>query len=243
MPPLFSIVGVNAMRLHSLRNYAVLPPILFNVWSVLLYGGYYALAAVNPQAFGGVTLGQITFINYVFVVTVELALALSILHRLRAEGVSLRRFATRTDSWLAFRPLPALGAVLAALLVAAIYFILAVRVYGDTIAASYVGLATWQRLTILLVVPATAAFCEELIWRAFIPREMEARRYRFRSIVTLASLSFALIHGIFLPDKVLMTFLLGVILALYFLRERNLLPAIVAHWLIDTGSFGFLLFR
>ena len=48
---------------------------------------------------------------------------------------------------------------------------------------------------------------------------------------------FALIHG-FLPGKLLVTFLLGVVGGFYYTRERNLVPLMLAHGVVDVWSFG-----
>ena len=56
--------------------------------------------------------------------------------------------------------------------------------------------------------------------------------------ILLMSLSFALIHGVFFPDKVAITFLLGLITGWYYQREHNLLPLIVAHVVLDLRSLG-----
>ncbi|MBN2146895.1 MAG: CPBP family intramembrane metalloprotease, partial [Anaerolineales bacterium] len=61
-------------------------------------------------------------------------------------------------------------------------------------------------------------------------------------VVLLSSLSFAAIHGVFLPDKLLVTFLLGIISTVYYLKERNLAPLMLTHWFVDMWSFGLFMF-
>lgn len=93
----------------------------------------------------------------------------------------------------------------------------------------------------ILLVPLTAAFCEELIWRGYIlPGWLSTGRRGYAII--LSALSFALIHGIFLPDKLLMTFIFGIITAYYYTRQPNLLPLFFTHWFVDFWSYGWLLF-
>jgi len=231
------------MKNKDLLRYAVLPPVLLNVWGIVLYLPYYILYYAKREWVSFITPGQITFINYVFLMMVEWVLAITILRRLKRDGVPLRQIIARNGRPLSFRLLPAIGLVVGANLLWGVYMALTSLLYGATITNSYIGLASWQRFLIILATPATAAFCEELIWRAIIPLQMEARHYGLGRIVALSSLSFALIHGVFLVDKLIITFLLGVIFTLYFLKERNLVPSIVAHWLLDVGSLGWLLLR
>jgi membrane protease YdiL (CAAX protease family) len=47
-----------------------------------------------------------------------------------------------------------------------------------------------------------------------------------------------MIHGIFFVDKLLITALFGIIAGWYYHRERNPLPLMVAHALLDLRSFG-----
>lgn len=224
---------------HTLRNYATLPPVLLNLWAVALYVPYYALTATRPDLVAGISPGQITLINYAFLVVLEWTLAIGILRR---DGTQLRQLLSRDCRLLSFARPPALAAVAGVLLISVAYFALASGIYGDTLANSYIGLGLWERILLITVLPITAAFCEELVWRAFLPREMERRGWSRRRIVILSSLSFAAIHGIFFPDKLIWTFLFGAILAMYYLKQRNLLPAIAVHWMVDVGSFAWLLF-
>ncbi len=90
---------------------------------------------------------------------------------------------------------------------------------------------------IVLAVPVQAAFCEELIWRGHINPEYEARGRTDFSALVLSAISFALIHGIFLIDKLILTFILGLVAGFYYLRERNLLPLMVSHSIADLWTF------
>ena len=59
----------------------------------------------------------------------------------------------------------------------------------------------------------------------------------------ISSVSFALIHGVFFPDKLLFTFLIGLILGFYYQKKRLLLPLMLTHWIMDLWSFGIFYFR
>ena len=101
--------------------------------------------------------------------------------------------------------------------------------------------ATWQRVLLISFVPVTAGFCEELIWRGYIITRPEARGQRRWSAMLLSAVSFALIHGV-LPGKLLVTFLLGIAGGLYYARERNLVPLMLAHMVVDVWSFALSAF-
>ena len=100
------------------------------------------------------------------------------------------------------------------------------------------GLDMWRKIVMLTVLPFTAGFCEELIWRGYIFTQLEARGYGLAKAIVFSAISFALIHGITLPDKLLTTFLFGIVAGLYYARERNLIPLMIAHIVMDVWSFG-----
>ena len=100
-----------------------------------------------------------------------------------------------------------------------------------------------QMILFMLFVPITAAFTEELIWRGHIISGFELRGKSSWVALLLSAISFALIHGVFLPDKLLVTFILGIVTGIYYLRERSLLPIMVTHWFVDVWSFGIFFFR
>jgi len=107
---------------------------------------------------------------------------------------------------------------------------------------AFASLSIWQRIFLIGLVPISAGFCEELIWRGYIITRLEARGRRRWPAILLSAASFALIHGIFLLDKLLVTFLLGIVAGLYYIKERNLVPLMVAHTIVDLWSFGLFFF-
>ena len=221
--------------------YTLLPALILNIWSLLIYIPYYALLAVRPEIVSGITPGQITLLSYSGVVVIEWGFALSIIYRSLQAGIPLRRVVAPSGSFLSFRWYPALALFLFWNALFAIYFRFAERLYGD-LSGAYAGIGGWEKILFVLIVPLSAAFCEELIWRGYIPPHLEAKGYRTPSVILLASLSFALIHGVFLVDKVFMTFILGIAATYYYIRERNLLPLFITHWVADFWSFSLLMF-
>lgn len=94
----------------------------------------------------------------------------------------------------------------------------------------------------LTFLPITAGFCEELIWRGYIFTQLEARGYRLAKAIVLSAISFALVHGIWVPDKLLTTFLFGIVAGLYYARKRNLIPLMITHIVMGVWSFGLSVF-
>jgi membrane protease YdiL (CAAX protease family) len=106
---------------------------------------------------------------------------------------------------------------------------------------TYHGLSPWQIVFLLSVTPLTAGLVEECIWRGYIIPSVETRGRARWAAILLSSISFALIHGVFLPIRLLVTFVWGVIAGFYYTRERTLVPLIVTHVVVDVWSFGLLL--
>ncbi len=108
---------------------------------------------------------------------------------------------------------------------------------------TYRDMNPFQGIIFILLVPVTAAFTEELIWRGHILSGFELRGKSPWVALLISAVSFALIHGVFLPDKLLVTFIVGIVTGIYYLRERSLLPIMVTHWFVDVWGFGIFLLR
>lgn len=221
--------------------YLVLPPLVLNFGALLTYGAYYALVYTRPELVAGIHLGFVRLAMDVLIILVEWIFALVILLRLRKAGIPLIQFIAEKGSDRRLRLLPTLLLFLIWNILFAVYLVVLSKL-NPSVWESYQGLPLWVRLGQLLSVPATAAFCEELIWRAYIPAGLAARSLTQVPVLLVSSLSFSMIHGIFLPDRLLVTFLLGLVAGIYFLKERNLLPVMITHWFVDVWSFGLFIF-
>ncbi len=104
----------------------------------------------------------------------------------------------------------------------------------------YEGLYVWQRLLFVVMIPITSGFCEELIWRGYVISRLEARGRGRRTAILLAAASCALIHGS--RFHWVFTFLLGIVAGFYYTRERNLVPLMISHAVVNLWSFGWYLF-
>jgi len=68
--------------------------------------------------------------------------------------------------------------------------------------------------------------------------EFISRKRAVPTAIVLSAISFATIHGIFLVDKLVLTFILGLGTGLYYVRERNLIPLMFGHFVADLWTYG-----
>lgn len=220
----------------ALRIYAVLPPAILNIAGVIIFGTYYALRATRPTLISWISPGQIQFTGYLIIFVVEWSFAILLLRQEASKGRNLgSMIAQGSDIW-SFRWSTAmlLFVVFNALFIA--YVPLVSAMYGQW--PRFHDLQTWQRLFLVLAVPFQAAFCEELIWRGYIiPGLISRGKSKFVAIL-LSGVSFALLHGVFVVDKLLLTFLIAIIAGSYYVRERNLLPLMISHFAADVWTFA-----
>jgi len=229
-------VGIKQDRLWV---YMILPAVILNLGGVIVFGIYYGLASQRPEIVAGIGPGQFNFVLYLFINVVEWLFAISIIRKLRqADTPLMGLIAPRGDPWK-FRWAPA---VLLFFMFNAIFFAYFALITRATWTWSmFEGLNIWQRLFLIGFIPVSAGFCEEVIWRGYIITRLEARGRRRWPAILLSATSFALIHGL-MPDKLLVTFLIGIVTGLYFTEERNLIPLMVTHAIVDLWSFGLFLF-
>lgn len=223
-------------RDSKICTYAVLPALILNVGAILLYGSYYGLQAVRPASVAGISAEQIQFLLYGFIFVVEWSFALLLIRRKASLGVDLRSMLAAEGKLASFRPSPAVGIFVFYNAALAAYVWLTTIVYGAWPNLS--NLLTWQRVFLLLAVPLSAAFCEELIWRGHLISALEAAGRTRRSAIVLAAVSFACIHGVFFLDKLALTFILAVVAGVFVVRERNLIPLMISHFVVDLWTFG-----
>jgi len=227
---------------EKLWVYTVLPPLILNIGGLFTYGLYYALLAVNPQRVAGISPGHVRLAADAMIFIVEWVFAAAIIFSLRKSGANLNQLISPQSNLFHFRWGPAVLLFAGWNALFAVYLYLAGRI-NPAIWNAYQGLPLGLHLLEITLIPFTAAFCEELIWRAYIPTRMEVKGSRLWPIILLSSFSFCLIHGVFLVDKLFVTFILGVMATFYYLKKRNLVPLIITHWFIDLWSFGLFIFR
>jgi membrane protease YdiL (CAAX protease family) len=226
-------------KLGRLWVYAVLPAIILNLGGCVIFGSYYGMAAQQPELIAGIGQGQVFFVLYVFINLVEWVFAASILVKLRRDGDSVMSLIAPGDAPWRFRLVPAILVFIAFNALFGAYVLATTWMLGEW--PTYGDWTTGQRIFLVSFVPVTAGFCEELIWRGYIITRMEERGRGRWAAILLSAASFAVIHGV-LPDRLLVTFLLGVVGGIYYTRERNLIPLMVTHVILDVWSFGLSAF-
>jgi membrane protease YdiL (CAAX protease family) len=219
--------------------YTALPAILLNLVGCIILGAYYGLEAQRPELAADIGEGQAFFAMYVFISLVEWAFAASILLKLKRDGVPVLSLVAPDGSPWRIKWAPAALVFVAFNALFAAYVALYACALGGW--PSFEDWTTWQRVFMVGFVPVTAGLCEELIWRGYVITRLEARGRKGWSAILLSALSFALIHGV-LPDRLLVTFLLGVVAGFYYSRQRNLIPLMVTHVVVDVWSFALSAF-
>jgi len=215
---------------ESLRD-LIFFPVIFNIVGLAAIGllfavssGYYADSGLQNT----VILGC--------VVALELVLAFVVTRRLRKQGASIKEFIV-PKSKLNLLPATLVFVLLNVFFTA--YMIIALT-YGRI--PPMRGLSPLQVVFFVLVVPITAGFVEELIWRGyFIEKLLAMGRSETRAIV-YSSISFAFIHGVFLIDKLAVTLIFGIIAGAYYVRERNLPVLMTAHVAVDVIAYVLTIF-
>lgn len=221
------------MTREPLWPFAVLPAVILNLGSLILFAYHYT-DMVGPEA----PMGRLFFQLYVFIACVEWIFFTALFFRLRRLHISwCSLLATDERPWW-FRLAPALVMMILFNGIFGVYIYLVSRYSGGW--PSYPEWSLAQRIFMVTVVPLTAALSEEFIWRGYLLTRMLQRMTPWRAIL-LSAISFAFIHGI-MPDRFLITLLLGIVAGYYYYRERKLLPLIAAHLILDAWSFGLTVF-
>lgn len=226
------------MRRERLWVYSVLPIIILNLGMMLAIGTYFALAATQPMLVAGFSQGQLSFALSVFICIVEWSFAILLIRQLKWTGI--RELIASTASLWKFRRWPALGVFVVLNAIFSAYIAFTLWTNGSWYRIE--GLGAWQNIVMVTLLPLTAGFCEELIWRGYIVTQLEARGHKVWRAIVLSAISFALIHGITLPAKLMTTFCFGMVAGWYYARERNLVPLMFTHIVVDVWSFGLSVF-
>lgn len=118
---------------------------------------------------------------------------------------------------------------------------------GNSLAESSIIPPRWVLWWGLLVLPITAGFIEELVYRGYaLPRLEAAMRSQWLSLL-IVSLGFGIQH-IALPlvdwqtslARFLGIFPIGLVFGWIYFKQRRLLPLIVGHWAVNFFGLGLL---
>ena len=215
-------------KTESLRD-MVYFPLLFNAVGLLVIGLLYAL---SPGTAVGST--QFNFVVFLSAIITEWVLAFIVIRRFRKQGIVLKGFVMPAKE---FRWIPAILVFLSLNVLFAVYML-----YPLIPIPPMRDLSLLQLLFFLVLDPITAAFVEELIWRGYFTEKLLAKGYTEWKSVLYSSVSFAFIHGFFIPDKLGVTFLIGLIAGIYYIRERNLVVLMGTHLTFDIIGFALKTF-
>lgn len=206
----------------------VLRPIL-----VLLVGlGLFIIlpAILIPRLGLQLDLRDRTLVAFAGTLIAELILFAFLLRWLHAEGRTLRDIGFG-------RPTTA-GAVAFGVLFAVVYAVYTLHNPAIGTHAREVSLFKLAGVTVGLV----AAVIEECAFRGYIMSSLERCRVSTPKQVLLSGMAFGIIHAGFDWIGVVLTFLLGVVLAgTYVLGKRSLTPSIVSHALVNLAIEPWLL--
>ncbi len=95
------------------------------------------------------------------------------------------------------------------------------------------------RLFDSIMIPITAGFVEEVVWRGYGYRKTKMLTGNFPIGILISSLSFAFVHG--QPYVIGFAFLYGVVFCLAYERTKRLMPLMIGHWLYDFIQFLLLM--
>jgi len=218
----------SSRRIGSLRD-LIYFPVVYNAVGLALLAALYATSPGHSP--GAETLNAVL---YTGVLITHWTLAYIVTRRIGAEGVrELIRPKKRTNWSAAALVFAALNALFTS------YIVLGLRTGRIPPMA---GPSIPQTIFYLVVNPLTAGVVEELIWRGYLIEGLLASGRTEPKAILLSSVSFALIHGFFLVDKITVTTLFGAIAGLYYVRERNLPVLMASHVALDMIAFSLLFY-
>lgn len=199
-------------------------PIIFNVVAIIIVG---LLFAFSPEHLVEPEVLNIALYSGVFVT--EWSIAYVVIRRLGMRGVKKLIVPKSRFRWL-----PSIVLFFSLNVLFTTYMVLAL-LFGRI--QPWGKLDLFKSVFFLLLSPLTAGFVEELIWRGhFIEKLLSTGKTEWKAILS-SSVSFAFIHGFLIPDKLLVTFLFGVIAGKYYVKERNLPVLIASHIVLDVIAF------
>jgi len=97
-----------------------------------------------------------------------------------------------------------------------------------------------EKLLAVLMVAPTAAFCEELLYRGFLFRQLLEWTDSVPWALIISSLGFGLAHAYQGVHGMARTALLGALLAVPLIRTGSLYPSMAAHFVIDAVALAWL---
>ncbi|WP_448337508.1 CPBP family intramembrane glutamic endopeptidase [Chloroflexus aurantiacus] len=190
--------------------YIIWPPIVLNLGGLLvvaaIYAYKYASSSTPTAGTIQVSSGQIQFALSTFFFLAEWVFAGLLIYDYRKSNASIRPLFSRTANLLKFRWLPA---ILLFVLFNAVFIGYMLYLIARMPDLSYRDMSPVQVGLFMFLTPPTAAFTEELIWRGHILSGLELMGKKSWAALLISAASFALIHGVFLLDKLVVNVSFG----------------------------------
>ena len=221
-------------------SYIIWPIVILNTIPVCLFGAVFAIAYQRDGNSHHVDMTQPLFWLYIAIFIVNWGLALFVFRKFRREGRSVQELMAADGKPFKTDWKSAVALFIVFNGVWAIYMVAYTWLAGQW--PSYSGLQGWQKIIFIGLFPISAGFTEELFWRGFIIRQLEKAGQPSKRAILFSAIGFSLVHGIFFPDKLAATFLLGLVGGYYYTRKRKLLPLMGTHAFTDIWSYGISLF-
>jgi len=98
------------------------------------------------------------------------------------------------------------------------------------------NLPWWSKLYMVAIAPFTAGIFEEIIWRGYGIDTLE-KRIGSNKAVLVQAIAFGFWHGI--SFHIIITFIIGLVYGLVYLRKRKLLQLTLAHIVTDVVGFAY----
>jgi len=221
-------------------SYILWPVVILNTIPVCLFGVVFAAAFQRGGNAQSIDLTQPLFWLYVAIFIINWGLALFVFWKLKQERRSVWDLIAVDGLLFKFSWMPALLMFVVFNGIWILYVVLYAWLMGQW--PSYGGLEAWQKIIFIGLFPISAGFTEELFWRGFIITQIESVGQSSKRAILFSAIGFALVHGVFFPDKLASTILLGLVAGSYYVRERKLLPLMLTHAFMDIWSYGLSLF-
>lgn len=148
----------------------------------------------------------------------------------RVEGLSLRSVGLGTSVWWKSIAWGLVTAILCGAAGAAVALL--TKFNGGTAAREMARLPLW----LVVIIVLRAGFVEELFFRGFAIERLSAMGWPRYAAALFPLTVFALLHLYNGAANVLLAFVLGAILAAFYLWRRDLVANIIAHFVVDFAT-------
>ena len=228
---------MNGNHKPKILKYILLPFIAFNLLGIFVFGTYYFLSFRGIKLPAFINQSSLGFFLYAFIGIAEWYFLFSVIGDLKKSKITLKSILYPAE-----KTKPDYASSLVLFLSVNILFAVYMLQFGSQ--GNWIReIQHWQKYFIILFVPLTAGICEEIIWRGYLISMLKTRGLNDVLVIFISAVSFASIHGIYIIDKLIITFFIGLLTAIYYIKQRRLIPVIITHIVMDLWSFGIYLIK